>query len=61
VGDVVESNINQKKYLVLEEIHNDGWDFLALDIEQMEVAQISDSHYYFKKTGKHIDIQSILE
>ena len=61
VGDVVESNINKKRYLVLAETNDDGWDFIALDIEQLEVTKIADSHYYFKKTDKHIDIKSFLE
>ena len=61
VGDVVESNVDGKKYLILAEANDGEWDFVALDIEQLKVTRIVGSNYYFKKTNKHIDIASVLE
>ena len=62
VGDVVEQTGTENRYLIItEENDSSVYDFGVIDLDAMKVDRISNDTRYFKKTGKHIDIQPILE
>lgn len=62
VGDVVESTTTGKEFLIITEENDDSdYEFGVIDLERMIIDRICNDTRYFKKTGKHIDIQSVLE
>ena len=62
VGDVVESTTTGKEFLIITEENDDSdYEFGVIDLEGMIIDRICNDTRYFKKTGKHIDIQSLLE
>lgn len=61
VGDVVESTTTQRKFLIVtEETDNSDYDFGVIDLETMMIDRICNDTKHFKKTDKHIDIESLL-
>lgn len=61
VGDVIESRRSKRKFLIVtEEDDNSDYDFGVIDLETMMIDRICNDLCYYKKTGKHIDIESLL-
>lgn len=62
VGDVVVQRDTQKKFLVVtEEDDNSVYEFGVIDLETLMLDRICNDTKIFKKTGKHIDIESLLK
>ena len=62
VGDVVERKSDKTKYLVVtEENDSSVFNFGVIDLQTMCVDRITGSKKCYTKTGKHIDIQQLLD
>lgn len=62
VGDVVERMNDGAKFLIItEEYDSSEYDFGVIVLQDMTIDRITGSGKHFKKTGKHIDIQSVLQ
>ena len=59
VGDVVQHK-DGDLYLVITKEDDIDYDLGAIDLQTMKLDRLSGKSFAFKKTGKHIDIQSVL-
>ena len=61
VGDVVIHEETGMKFLIITHEKGDFYKFGVIDLEKMTLDKIANNTSAFKKTGKHIDVQNILE
>ena len=61
VGDVVEFCESGEKYLIISEEDDRDYNFGVINLQSMKIDRICTTTFAFKKTGKHLDISSILE
>lgn len=59
VGDVLECTVDGDLYLVVTMENDSTYPFGVIELKSMRVAKVTGDSKYYKKTGRHKDIQSI--
>ena len=61
VGDVVEEICTGRHFLIITEEEYGMYNFGVIDLNKMRIDRICNDTQYFKKTSRHLDINSFIE
>lgn len=60
VGDIVKQSFTDKEFYIIAKSNCEGFDFDALDLDTFEVDSIKNDPKFFIKTGKTLDLRTLL-